>query len=494
MPKEKIISVIVALIMVIAPLGAVFVVGAVVGGVAIGGAATLSNLPITCKAPPNIFDAWDTFENYLIGSDCSGECAAAASGGNSSALAANKIEYVQTIIGTGKAMKVPPMGIVAALSTALVESELKNYANDGVYDVFKNPADATLGSSSDAAPILNFAKRSLAYPHDESGSDATSVGLFQQQAWWGVMGGSNWQNDPEGTIKRLMDPTFQAQKFYNSLLKIPDWQSLPGGDIAQTVQGSAKPLRYALRIPEANALYNQYKDTAKNVTLYDLGASAAPAPGSSSSGSVSSASSTSSCGGTGPTSIPLAKSASYVITAPFGDTVFHPTPHAGLDIACHMGDIVSSPITGTVVIAMNGNPSGFGDPAGNVKIRTADGTVFWFWHLRTASVKAGQQVTGGQPIGECGSTGNSSGPHLHIQAQVENSNNAKIKALPIEVGINPGEMGTPNDDSVRDPALVLDILGTNICPAYVANRKTAPQGSPLPESAKQCWPPNEWTK
>lgn len=496
MPKEKIISFIVALIMVIAPLGAIFVVGSVVGGVAIGGAATISNLPVTCKVPLNIFDSWNYFEKYLVGSDCSGECEVATSGGDNSALAASKIEYVQTIIGTGKAMKVPPPGIVAALSTALVESELKNYANDGVYDVIKNNADSSLGSPSDAANILSFAQRSLAYPHDAVGSDATSVGLFQQQAWWGTVGASTWQNDPEGTMKRLMDPTFQAQKFYNSLLKIPDWQSLSGGDIAQTVQSSARPLAYALRLPEANALYNKYSDTAKNVTLYDLGASAAPAPSSSSSKSSNSniSSPVSSCGGTGATSIPLAKSASYVITAPFGDTIFHPTPHAGLDIACQMGATVSSPVTGTVVMAMNGNPSGTGDPAGYVKVRTSDGTVFWLWHLRAATVKAGQQVTGGQPIGECGSTGNSSGPHLHIQAQVENSTNAQIKALPVEEGINPGEMGVPESDSVRDPALVLDVLGVNICPPYVADRKKAPSGSPLPESAKQCWPPNEWTK
>lgn len=489
MPKDKIISVIVAFIMVLAPLGAVFVVGSVVGGVAIGGAATLSNLPITCKAPPNIFDAWDTFENYLIGSDCNGECVVAASGGDSSALAANKIEYVQTIIGTGKAMKVPQKGIVTALSTALVESQLKNYANDGEY----NEPDKSLGSPDDAAPLLNFAKRSLTYPHDDVGTDQSSVGLFQQQAWWGVVEGSGWKNDPEGTMKRLMDPTFQAQKFYNSLMKIPNWQSLSEGDAAQAVQVSGRPFAYRDRVSEANALYNKYQDTAKSVTLYDLGALAAPAPASS-SGSSNSASSASSCGGTGATSIPLAKSASYVITAPFGDTIFHPTPHAGLDIACHMGDIISSPVTGTVTIAMNGNSSGYGDPAGNVKIRTSDGTVFWFWHLRATSVKAGQQVTGGQPIGECGSTGNSSGPHLHLQAQVENSTNAKIKALPVEEGINPGEMGTPNSDSVRDPALVLEVLGIDICPTYVANRKIAPSGSPLPEAAKQCWPPNEWTK
>lgn len=479
--------------MVIAPLGAIFVVGAVVGGVAIGGAATISNLPITCKAPPNIFDAWSTFENYLIGNDCSGQCEVATDGGDNSALAANKVEYVETIIGTGKAMNVPPAGIIAALSTALVESELKNYANDGVYDVFKNNADSTLGTSSDAAAILGFAQKSLTYPHDAVGSDATSLGLFQQQAWWGTVGNSTWQNDPNGTMKRLMDPTFQSQKFYNSLLKIPNWESLPGGDVAQKVQSSARPLAYAMRIPEATALYNKYNGSAKTVSLYDLGASTAPSA-TSGSAKTDTASTVSSCGGSGGAALPLAKSASYVITAPFGDTLYHPTPHAGLDIACHMGDTVSSPVTGTVVMAQNGNPAGVGDPAGYVKVRSSDGTVFWLWHLRTATVKAGQQVSGGQPIGECGSTGNSSGAHLHIQAQVENSTNAQIKALPVEEGINPYEMGVPDSNSVRDPALVLDVLGINICPAYVANRKASPSGSPLPESAKQCWPPNEWTK
>ncbi len=50
-----------------------------------------------------------------------------------------------------------------------------------------------------------------------------------------------------------------------------------------------------------------------------------------------------------------------------------------------------------------------------VVIRHTDGRYSQYAHLSALGVKAGQQVSGGQRIGRSGSTGNSTGPHLHFE-------------------------------------------------------------------------------
>lgn len=475
--KEKITAIIVVILLAIVPIGGFFIVGTIASGIAIGASATLQTLPVKCKPPLNIFDAWDSFEGYITGTDCNGECPVITEGSGDGKTSGTQAENVRTIIGVGKAMNVSEKGIVIALATALQESGLKNYANDGEYNIFKNPADSTLGSSSQAAAILAFSKKSLSYTHDAVGSDATSVGLFQQQAWWGTMGGSNWENDPDGTMKRLMDPAFGAQKFYDSLLKVSNWESMSYTQAADAVQRSAFSSAYQEKVNEAKALYSTYQSSAKSISLYDFGgrAGAEVAPVSSSGCSSSSSS----------TGMPLNKSAVYTINSPFaGFRGFD--IHNGLDLGCRQYENVYSPISGIVTISIEGNASGTGDPAGKVYVKASDGTVFQFWHMRKTFVKAGAQIAGGQAIGECASTGNSTGVHLHITADITNSNNPQVKALP-----TPAVSGFPASMKLADPALALDILGVNICPPYVANRKTTSAGAPLP-SYMVCWPQSEW--
>lgn len=480
-----VVAIVVAIVLALLPIGAGF---AVVGGIALGAGQSLSVLPTNCKAPFNIFDAWDTFEDFVTGVDCSQQCAVSDIGGGGAEEgigSVEKAEYVQTIIGVGKAMNVPEKGILAALATTIQESGIKNYANDGVYNTAKNPADATLGDK--ATPILEFSKKSLSFPHDAVGSDATSVGLFQQQAWWGTMGGSTWETDPNGTIKRLMDPTFQAQKFYNSLLAVPNWETMGVGQMAQKVQVSAFPDAYNLRVPEAQALYSQHKGNAKEVTLYDFGKDY------TGGGAEEGAGGGGSCGGStsSSTGIVLEKSSLYQVTAqwsqPRGAELLG--AHNGMDIDC--GDDyedVFTPVSGVVTLAVNGNPSGQGEPAGYVMVKTDDGTIVWLWHMRNVFVKGGDTVEGGQAVGECASTGLSFGTHLHIETDISKTTNEQIKALPTSQWIGP-------EANRRDPALVLEILGVDICPPYVANRKTAEPGSMLPLGGiLKCWPPEEWTK
>jgi murein DD-endopeptidase MepM/ murein hydrolase activator NlpD len=461
--------VVLALLIPIAVIGGA---GAVVMGAAVGIGAALDEGPANCKAPPNLFDAWETLRDFVTGVNCSDECG--LGGGVVGDVEANTAEYVKTIIGTGTAMGVPEKGQIIALTTALVESNLKNYANDGVYDTSRNPADATL---ADARTILGFISKSTGFPHDAVGSDATSVGLFQQQAWWGAIGKSTWQTDPQNTITRLMDPVFQSQKFYDRLLGIKNWQQMDYGVAAQTVQVSAFPGAYNKRVEEAKGLYAKYKGEPAQVQLYDLGKQYGELDGEGEG---------SACGGTG---LVLDKNSLYQVTGQFAyppSAIRQGRTHAGMDFDCgEQFENVYAPIDGVVVIAINGNSSGFGTPMGAVSLKTGDGSILRFYHLRNTFVTPGSTVTAGTAVGECASTGNSTGTHLHVEIDVSGSTNAALIALPREPKIGPG---------FRDPALALEILGVDICPPYTANRKSAAVGAPLPSKYLKCWPPEEWVR
>jgi len=115
--------------------------------------------------------------------------------------------YVDSIVGVGKGMGLPPRAWVIGTATAMQESTLLNYANA------KDP-------------------ESLARPYDAVGSDHDSVGLFQQRPSW-------------GSVEERMNPAVSARLFYEALTQVPEWESLPLTRIAQLVQRSGFPHAYA---------------------------------------------------------------------------------------------------------------------------------------------------------------------------------------------------------------------------------------------------------
>ncbi|MFJ2816521.1 M23 family metallopeptidase [Streptomyces sp. NPDC087294] len=89
--------------------------------------------------------------------------------------------------------------------------------------------------------------------------------------------------------------------------------------------------------------------------------------------------------------------------------------HSGQDFAVSTGTDVRAAHGGTVVKA-GGNGAGDGPAYGNaVVIKHANGTYSQYAHLSRIDVKVGQVVSTGQHIALSGSTGNSSGPHLHFE-------------------------------------------------------------------------------
>ncbi|GHE35102.1 peptidase [Streptomyces longispororuber] len=104
---------------------------------------------------------------------------------------------------------------------------------------------------------------------------------------------------------------------------------------------------------------------------------------------------------------------SYVSTSyKAGGAMWSSGSHTGIDFHAASGTSVQAVGAGTVVEA------GWGGAYGNnVVIKMNDGTYTQYGHLSSINVTVGQSVTPGQQIGLSGSTGNSSGPHLHFEAR-----------------------------------------------------------------------------
>lgn len=86
-----------------------------------------------------------------------------------------------------------------------------------------------------------------------------------------------------------------------------------------------------------------------------------------------------------------------------------PKNHTGVDIAANLGTKIKSATEGEVVIA-----SEEGDYGKHLKIQIGEVSVIYA-HCNNLYVKQGDKVSQGQEIAEVGSTGNSTGPHLHFE-------------------------------------------------------------------------------
>jgi murein DD-endopeptidase MepM/ murein hydrolase activator NlpD len=89
--------------------------------------------------------------------------------------------------------------------------------------------------------------------------------------------------------------------------------------------------------------------------------------------------------------------------------------HEGLDITNRCGTPVVAPADGIVVFA--GRHGGYGNV---IYISHGFGISTRYGHLHKITVKVGQHVQRGDIIGEIGSTGRSTGPHLHYEVRVNN--------------------------------------------------------------------------
>ena len=195
----------------------------------------------------------------------------------------------------------------------------------------------------------------------------------------------------------------------------------------------------ALQSEEIEAKISEYYAAQKAAAEQAAQASQSSSSSSSSSGSSSSSSSGSSSSGS-------SSSGSSSVIVPSGSGFAGPTPgftylssewyedrevynHGGIDIAGAgiMGTPVVAAADGTV-IASNSSCThnwgksyscGCGGGYGNyVMISHAGGKMTVYGHLTSLTVSTGQTVSRGQVIGYVGSTGNSTGPHLHYECRL----------------------------------------------------------------------------
>ncbi len=103
----------------------------------------------------------------------------------------------------------------------------------------------------------------------------------------------------------------------------------------------------------------------------------------------------------------------YRLTARFGMSGgMWSSNHTGLDMATSSGTPIVAVANG--VITETGSAGSYG----NRTIQTlTDGTEIWYCHQTSIGVSVGEQVVGGKQIGTVGSTGNSTGPHLHLEVR-----------------------------------------------------------------------------
>lgn len=302
------------------------------------------------------------FGSYAAMGGCAGKKLVKVEGKlpNVSGLTDEQMQNALVIIEVGCELGVAPRGWVIAIATAMQESKLYNLGN--------------LGSAND---------------HD-------SLGLFQQRPSQG------W-----GTPKQVMNPRYAATKFYTKLLSVAGWAKMRLTDAAQRVQRSAYP-----------DAYQQWESTAADVVFALTGCAGRP---------VKRAVKGTECAAAGPIS---ASGWAMPVKAPVGSgfrTSDRPG-HDGVDLSAPRGTLIRAASAGVVVTATCNASTGNCDVDGSawvegcgwyVDIRHAANVITRYCHMVSRPyVRVGQRVAAGKVIGKVGSSGNSSGSHLHFEVHV----------------------------------------------------------------------------
>jgi len=312
----------------------------------------------------------------------SSACSIGGTGATVAGIGLDAVEmgHAQTIVNVAVAQGLEPYAATVALATAYQESRIRMLANDG-------------SSPELTAEQAAVTATSLQYAHDGLGSDHDSVNTFQQR-WI-----AGW-----GTVAQLMDPVYAAAAFYDRLGEVPNWRTIPLTQAAQAVQVSAAGAAYARWEPLARELTGMLWPAAQEAAAVPAGAASGVCP-----------------------DLPVA-AGSWVrpsagsVTSGYG--LRSGTLHAGVDIAGPRGSPVYAAAAGTVVSAAC--TSAYCDRDGSlgltgygnlVELDHGGGVTTRYGHLSAYTVAAGQRVSAGTLVGFQGSTGNSTGVHLHFEVR-----------------------------------------------------------------------------
>ena len=170
-----------------------------------------------------------------------------------------------------------------------------------------------------------------------------------------------------------------------------------------------------------------------------------------------------------------------VVTSPYGEENHMGHTHGGIDMAAPEGTPIKSPIAGTVID--NSSGGGYGN---YVQIKDRNNMDHLFPHMKSQSpLELGAQVSVGDTVGYVGSTGNSTGPHVHYEIDDDAVNRGAETSKP---HINPGKyMGGPlsGDSTLRFRKKVNDLANAGNRAAIKALKKgygtdNIGVGGPLP--------------
>ena len=167
--------------------------------------------------------------------------------------------------------------------------------------------------------------------------------------------------------------------------------------------------------------------TASTTTQTAAGTTSQTAAGTTSQTAAGTTSQTAASGttqtaATQSTALEMPFDGTYPVTQGFGPTDFTAEPsyegyahfHTGIDFGLPQGTDVKAAGSGKV-IAAGWTDDGFGN---EVIVDHGNGVVSLYGHLSAVDTKVGDTVQAGQEIGLSGSTGNSTGPHLHFGVEV----------------------------------------------------------------------------
>jgi murein DD-endopeptidase MepM/ murein hydrolase activator NlpD len=123
----------------------------------------------------------------------------------------------------------------------------------------------------------------------------------------------------------------------------------------------------------------------------------------------------------------------YHLTGRFGDSSgLWSSTHTGLDFAAPEGAPIHS--IGPGVVTKAASDGSFGN---KTVIRLDDGTVLWYCHQSEFGVEVGQRLAPGDLVGYVGSTGNTTGPHLHLEVHPHGGDPIDPEAWLPRHGLNP---------------------------------------------------------
>lgn len=103
----------------------------------------------------------------------------------------------------------------------------------------------------------------------------------------------------------------------------------------------------------------------------------------------------------------------YRLTGQFGDSSgYWASVHTGVDFATSYGSPIRAITSGVVTSTAYDGAYGY-----KTVVQMRDGTELWFCHQSSQVAQVGQRLAPGDVIGYVGTTGNTTGPHLHLEVR-----------------------------------------------------------------------------